>query len=78
MSEAADIAAMSFEAALARLETIVAALESGDAPLESAIDLYAEGQALRAHCEAKLSTAEARIQQLQIGADGKPTGAAPF
>ncbi|MGL6042963.1 MAG: exodeoxyribonuclease VII small subunit [Sandaracinobacteroides sp.] len=73
-----DLSALSFEAALQRLETIVRQLESGDAPLEAAIGLYEEAQALRAHCEAKLGAAEARIAQLQLDPDGQPAGEVPF
>ena len=36
------------------------------------IGLYEEAQALRAHCEARLSAAEARIAQLQLDAEGRP------
>lgn len=75
---AVTIEALTFEAALQKLESIVRRLESGDAPLEAAIDLYAEAQALKAHCEAKLSSAEARIAQLQLNADGQPIGEVPF
>lgn len=78
MPEPDAIAAMTFEAALQRLEAIVRQLESGDAPLEAAIDLYAEAQKLKAHCEQKLSVAEARIAQLQIDAEGRPSGETPF
>jgi exodeoxyribonuclease VII small subunit len=77
-SQSGSIEALSFEAALQRLEAIVRRLESGDAPLESAIDLYAEAQALKAHCEAKLSSADARIAQLQLNADGQPVGEVPL
>lgn len=73
-----DISALSFEAALQRLEAIVRQLESGDAPLESAIGLYEEAQALRAHCEARLSAAEARIAQLQLDPDGRPVAEIPL
>lgn len=76
--EGPAIDSLSFEAALQRLEAIVRRLESGDAPLEGAIALYEEAQRLKAHCEAKLSAAEARIAQLQIDADGRPVGEAPF
>jgi exodeoxyribonuclease VII small subunit len=65
-----DLAALSFEAALARLEKIVHTLEAGDASLEDSIALYTEGQALKAHCETKLAGATARIEAIQIGADG--------
>lgn len=78
MPDSDTLATMTFEAALQRLETIVRQLESGDAPLEAAIDLYAEAQKLKAHCEEKLSAAEARITQLQLDAEGRVTGEAPF
>lgn len=78
MSDTDEIATLDFETALQRLESIVRQLESGDAPLEQAIDLYAEAQKLKAHCAGKLSAAEARIAQLQLDAEGRPAGEAPF
>lgn len=73
-----DIGSMSFEDALARLESIVKRLERGDAPLEDSIALYEEGVKLKQHCEGKLETASARIQKIQPGPDGQPAGLAPF
>ncbi|MGL4542096.1 MAG: exodeoxyribonuclease VII small subunit [Polymorphobacter sp.] len=79
MSDAPDpLADLSFEAALARLETIVHKLEAGDASLEESIAIYTEGQALKTICEAKLAGATARIEAIQLGTDGVPTGTAPF
>jgi len=78
MSDTPDLSALSFEDALKRLEAIVARLESGDATLEDSITLYAEGDALRAQCEARLKAAQARIEKITLGADGKPDGTAPF
>jgi exodeoxyribonuclease VII small subunit len=69
---------MSFEDALKRLETIVRELESGDVPLDRAITLYEEGEGLRKQCEARLSAAEVRIRELQLGADGLPAGSRPL
>lgn len=77
-SQPEDYAQLSFEAALARLETIVHRLEAGDASLEESIDIYTEGQRLKAHCEAKLAGASARIERIQLSADGQPSGTAPF
>lgn len=77
-ASATDIASLSFEAALARLETIVQRLEAGDASLEDSIAIYTEGQALKAHCEAKLAGAAARIEKIQQGSDGGAAGTAPF
>ena len=72
MSEPADIAAMSFEQALAELEQIVARLESGQAPLEDSIRMYERGAALKAHCEARLDAARLRVEKIVMGAGGAP------
>jgi exodeoxyribonuclease VII small subunit len=58
MSEANDISAMSFEAAVAQLESIVEQLERGDVALDKSIEIYERGEALKAHCEKLLSAAE--------------------
>jgi exodeoxyribonuclease VII small subunit len=73
-----DIAAMSFEDALRRLEDVVRRLESGDVPLDDSITLYEQGEALRRHCQARLDAAQARIEKIVTGPDGKATGAVPF
>ena len=72
------IGALSFEEALKRLEAIVHRLESGDASLDESIALYGEGDRLRAQCEARLKSAEARIERIVSGADGRPAGTRPF
>ena len=72
-----DIAALSFEQALAQLEAIVAKLESGQAELETSITLYERGARLKAHCETRLRAAQLKVEKITLGADGKPTGAAP-
>jgi exodeoxyribonuclease VII small subunit len=64
------VAELSFEAALAELEKVVARLESGEVPLEESIALYARGAELRAHCEDKLKAAEARVAEITQGPDG--------
>ena len=63
---------MSFEEALAELEGIVKKLEGGEAPLEESIAIYERGAALKAHCEAKLKTAELKVEQIVQGTSGKP------
>ena len=72
----ADVAELSFEAALQELEQVVGRLESGDVPLEESISLYARGAELRGHCEAKLKAAEARVAEITQGPDGQ-IGARP-
>jgi exodeoxyribonuclease VII small subunit len=70
MAGARDIAAMSFEEALAELEQIVAKLEKGQAALEDSIALYERGTALKAHCEGKLKAAQAKIEKIVVAQDG--------
>ena len=65
-----EIAAMSFEDALASLESIVRGLEGGQQKLEDAITCYERGAALKKHCEAKLAEAETRVQAIVARADG--------
>ncbi len=66
----ADIAAMSFEDALAELEAIVRGLEEGKGNLEDSIGAYERGAALKRHCERKLNEAKAKVDKISIGADG--------
>ena len=68
-----DVSKMSFEDALAELEQIVRGLEGGQQKLEDAIGAYERGAALRKHCEAKLSEAEARVAAIVRTADGGVT-----
>jgi exodeoxyribonuclease VII small subunit len=73
---AQDIAAMSFEQALAELEAIVNKLESGQAALEQSIEMYERGALLKAHCEAKLEAARLRVEKIVVGPQGA-TGVEP-
>ena len=67
----ADIAAMSFEVALAELESIVQQLERGEVELEKSIAMYERGAALKAHCEARLKDAQLKVEKIVIAADGE-------
>jgi len=53
-----------FESAIARIEEIVAALESGDLSLEESIALYTEGIEIAGICNQKLTDAEGQITKL--------------
>ena len=64
---------LSFEGALKELEAIVSRLEQGEVDLEDSIALYERGQALKAHCEAKLKSAEGRLEKIVMGAAGPET-----
>ena len=72
----ADIAALTFEAALSELEKIVGQLESGQAPLEQSIELYERGALLKAHCEGRLEAARLRVEKIVVGPGG-PAGVEP-
>ena len=72
-----DVKAMTFEAALAELEGIVARLEGGKAPLAESIAIYERGEALKSHCEGLLKAAEARIEKITLRG-GKPVGTEPL
>lgn len=69
---------LSFEDALRELEGIVTRLESGDTPLEDAIALYERGNVLRRRCAERLDAAQARIEAIRVGADGRAAGTEPF
>ena len=77
-SPPADIAAMSFEEALRALEDVVRRLESGEVALDQSIELYERGEALRGHCQARLDSAQARIEKIVAGPDGRASHAVPF
>lgn len=53
-----------FEQAMRRLDEVVAALESGEAPLEESLKLYAEGAELVAFCNGKLADAKLKMEKL--------------
>lgn len=56
------IAKMSFEEAAARLEEIVEIFSSQKVDLNSMIELYEEGNALRERCQAMLEEAKMKIE----------------
>jgi exodeoxyribonuclease VII small subunit len=67
-----EIAAMSFEEALAELEAIVQKLERGQLDLDSAIRAYERGTELRQHCAGKLREAELRVEKLSFDRNRNP------
>jgi len=68
---------MSFEEAMAELESVVGQLERGDVPLEQSIMLYERGAALKKRCEAKLKEAEEKVATITLGEEGEPEGTKP-
>ncbi|MGE4280890.1 MAG: exodeoxyribonuclease VII small subunit [Magnetospirillum sp.] len=65
-----DIAALSFEDALAELDAIVRKLETGSTKLDDAIGAYERGALLKRHCEVKLKEAQAKVDKIVLGGDG--------
>lgn len=61
---------LGFEDALAQLEERVRTLESGDVPLDQALELFEQGVALARRCHEQLDAAEQRVAALTRGAEG--------
>lgn len=53
-----------FEAGLAELEAVVKQLESGDLPLEKALELFEKGMQLSETCRKQLEDAETKVELL--------------
>jgi exodeoxyribonuclease VII small subunit len=67
-SDLPDVDQLSYEQALAELETIVASLESSKLSLEETMAQFERGQQLIKHCVGLLDKAELRVKQLSGGA----------
>ena len=61
---------MTFEAALAELQTVVERLEAGKVSLDDSLALYERGMELVAFCNKRLDAAEQRVSAVKMGADG--------
>lgn len=55
---------LTYEEAFTELESVVAALESGEQPLEESMQLFERGQALTRRCAELLEKAELKVQIL--------------
>ncbi|HKR19168.1 MAG TPA: exodeoxyribonuclease VII small subunit [Stellaceae bacterium] len=71
-STPSEIAKLSFEDALKELEDIVRRLEASNVKLDDALVAYERGALLKQHCESKLREAQARVDKIVLGTDGKP------
>ena len=72
MGQAKKIEEMTFEEAMAELEALVRASESGKVPLEDMLKHLERGNRLAAFCRGKLGELERRIEILTGGKDGNP------
>lgn len=61
-----------FEQAVGRLEEIVKRMESGNLPLEEALQLFQEGAGLVQLGTKLLDSAELQVAKLGVAADGTP------
>ena len=66
----AENAEITFEAALARLEALVRALEAGNEDLDASLKAFEEGISLVRFCTEKLETAEQKVKILLKDASG--------
>ena len=58
---------LSFEAALAELEQVVADMESGKLPLEASLAAYQRGSELLRQCRGRLDDAQQQVRILEDG-----------
>ncbi len=56
--------ALTFEAGLQQLESIVKEMENGDLPLERSIELFESGMKLSEACRKQIEAAETRVEIL--------------
>ena len=57
----------SFEQALAEIESIVAAMEAGQLPLEQSLAAYKRGAELLQYCQTQLREAQQEVKVLEAG-----------
>lgn len=56
----------SFEALVAELDVVVAALERGGLPLDEALRLFEQGVRLTRECQDRLEKAELRVKDIRV------------
>ncbi len=61
-----DIQNLSFEEALAELESIIHKMEAGDIKLSDSVSFYERGIKLKNHCEEILKSAQLKIEKIQL------------
>ncbi len=64
---------ISFEQALSELQAVTERLQEGRVPLEQSLSLYERGMELVRICNARLDSAEKRVNAVTVGADGVTT-----
>jgi exodeoxyribonuclease VII small subunit len=64
---------ITFEAALAELESIARQIDSGSLSLEDSIAAYEKGIKLKNYCESKLREAQLKVEKIVISSEGLKT-----
>lgn len=67
--DAKNLENLSFEDAIAELESIVLKLEEGDTDLDSLVSEFSKGSDLLKHCRSKVNAAELRIKEVESTQD---------
>ena len=70
MATGDDMAGLTFEQALAELDTLIGRLEGGQVDLADAVGLYERGSGLARHCAELLDSTEAQVTQLVVSGNG--------
>lgn len=65
-----NLASLSFEEALNKLEKIVREMESGNIKLDDAVEAYEQASALKKFCEEKLKAAQLKIEKIELADNG--------
>ena len=67
MTKAKATKPQSFEQALAEIESLVAAMEAGQLPLEQSLAAYKRGAELLQYCQSQLQEAQQQVKILEAG-----------
>jgi exodeoxyribonuclease VII small subunit len=65
-----NIKKLSFEEAMAELDSIILKMEDGTIKLADSVSYYERGIALKNHLEGMLKDAKLKIEKIQAGPDG--------
>ncbi|MFT0898285.1 exodeoxyribonuclease VII small subunit [Candidatus Methanoprimaticola sp. MG2] len=68
-----EVAGMTFEASMEKLEGLVRELEEGGTDLDRSLEIYEMAVVLRNHCKSILDDGQRRIQKIMETAEGTVT-----
>ncbi|RLS62609.1 MAG: exodeoxyribonuclease VII small subunit [Planctomycetota bacterium] len=73
----ADVAALSYEGALAQLEKLLEQIEGGTVGLAESLEAHGRAELLLKHCRALLDGAELRVRQTSVALESEAIRATP-